>query len=146
MSSDCFICTTGPLSNSKFNPSQFLDEQGWMKVDAHLRAVSAVATNDDLSRVYAIGDIVAYQPRTVNVINEQLPVLLATLKADFYATFPGEKFCLTYSPSPITSIMITIGDCAGTGLICGMVPWEFVIWLIKGRNYLIPFVRRFLSS
>ncbi|KAG9762344.1 FAD/NAD(P)-binding domain-containing protein, partial [Aureobasidium melanogenum] len=146
MSSDCFISTTGPLPNNKFIPGHFLDEQGWMKVDTHLRAVSAVASNDDLSRVYAIGDIVAYQPRTVKAINEQLPVLLATLEADFHANLPGEKLSLTYSPSPITSIMIPIGDFAGTGLVFGMVPWEFVIWLTKGRNYLIPFVRWFLSS
>ncbi|KAG9594778.1 FAD/NAD(P)-binding domain-containing protein, partial [Aureobasidium melanogenum] len=145
MSSDCFISTTGLLPNNKFLPSHFLDEQGWTKVDMYLRAVSAVATNENLSRVYAIGNIVAYQPRTVRALNEQLPVILATLEADLHAMSPGEKLSLTYPPSPITSIMIPIEDSAGTGLIFGMVPWELVIWLIKGRNFLIPYIHRFLS-
>ncbi|KAH0124832.1 hypothetical protein KCU66_g7297, partial [Aureobasidium melanogenum] len=131
MSSDCLISTTGLLPNNKFIPSHFLDEQGWMKFDVYLRAVSAVATNDNFSRVYAIGDIVAYQPRTVRAINEQLPVLLATLKADLHAMSPGEKLSLTYSPSPINPIMIPIVDSAGTGLMFGMVPWEFVVWLSR---------------
>lgn len=36
MSSDCYISTTGPVPNNKFVPDHFLDDQGWVKVDAHL--------------------------------------------------------------------------------------------------------------
>ncbi|KAH0362085.1 FAD/NAD(P)-binding domain-containing protein, partial [Aureobasidium melanogenum] len=146
MSSDYYISTTGPLPNKKFIPDHFLDDQGWVKVDAHLRAVGAATSQKSSGRVYAIGDIVAHQPRTVRAINEQLPVLLATLEADSQGTSSDHKLKLTYSPSPITSIMIPIGGSSGTGLIFGVVPWEWVVWLIKGRNYLMPFVRWFLSS
>ena len=146
MNSDCFISTTGPSPNNKFIPDHFLDDQGWVRVDAQLRAVSVANSLDDLSRAYAIGDIIACQPRTVRAINEQLPVLLATLKADARSSTLSEIPSLMYSPSPLSHILIPIGDSAGTGLIFGMVPWEVVVWLIKGRNYLMPFVRRFMSS
>lgn len=100
MSSDCYISTTGPVPNNKFVPDHFLDDQGWVKVDAHLRAVGAATSQKSSGRVYAIGDIVAHQPRTVRAISEQLPVLLATLEADSQGTSSDRGLNLTYSPSP----------------------------------------------
>ncbi|KAH0282524.1 FAD/NAD(P)-binding domain-containing protein [Aureobasidium namibiae CBS 147.97] len=146
MSSDCYISTTGPLPCNNFIPGHFLDDQGWMKVDAHLRVVSSAASDQSPCRVYGIGDIIACQPRNVRVINQQLTVLLATLKADLQTTTCGQKSSLTYSPRPTTHILIPIGAAAGTGLVFGVIPWEWVVWLMQGRNYLVPYVRRFLSS
>lgn len=147
LAADAFVSATGVRPNSEFVPKNFLSPEGWVLVDNNLRVIHNIADNDHgpLS-IFALGDVTIHKPRIVPSIKEQIPVLVANLKADINASPADSSQRPTYSPTSMSSIMIPIGKSNGTGLVYGKVPWEWVVWLIKGRNYLIQFVPRLLQG
>jgi NADH dehydrogenase FAD-containing subunit len=146
---DLYIATTGLLPANAFIPQEFLSPTGWVVVDENLRVKNNIAAQakkqkDGALPIFALGDVTIHEPRIVRNIKEQVPVLVASLKADIDCNVQDPR--PTYSPSQITSIMIPIGASGGTGLLFGIVPWGSIVWLIKGRNYLVPWVPGFLSG
>jgi len=145
---DLYISTTGVRPDNQYIPADFLSSDGWMVVDEHLQVKNSnPAYNDKGSSklpIFALGDVTIHEPRIVRNIKDQVPILVANLKADIEGVHDSSR--PTYAPSPINSIMIPIGQRDGTGLFFGIVPWGSLVWMVKGRNYLVPWVRGFLSG
>lgn len=123
---DLYIPTTGVLPNSSFIPEQFLDQDGWVKVDKELRVLSAEG-------IYAAGDITNNSMRLSFKAMEQAKVAANNLKADIAGK--GER--KSYDQGESVMMVVPVGSSGGTGQVFGMVPFSFMVKMIKGRDYFI---------
>lgn len=128
---DLYIPTTGVLPNSRFIPAQFLDKDGWVKVDKELR-VQGDDSNASLP-IYAAGDITNNSQRLAFKAAEQAGVAAANLKADILGK-GGRK---TYDQGEAVMMVVPVGEAGGTGQLFGMTPWSFMVRMIKGKDFFV---------
>lgn len=126
LSADLYIPTTGVIPNNSFIPAQFLDQDGWVKVDKEMRVVSS-------KQIYAAGDITNNSMRLSFKAVEQAKVAANNLKADILST--GEP--KSYDQGESVLMMVPVGAAGGTGQLFGMTPFSFMVRMIKGRDYFI---------
>lgn len=131
LSADIYIPTTGVVPNSRFVPSEFLDENGWVKVDKELR----VQSSDRSSRlpIYAPGDVNNNSMRFSYKAVEQAAVVAANLKADIL----GKGSRKTYDQGESVLMVVPVGETGGTGQLFGMTAWSFMVRMIKSRDYFV---------
>lgn len=126
LTADLYIPTTGVIPNSSFIPAQFLDQDGWVKVDKEMRVVSA-------EKIYAAGDITNNSMRLSFKAAEQAKVAANNLKADILTS--GER--KTYDQGESVLMVVPVGEAGGTGLLFGMTPFSFMVRMIKGKDYFL---------
>lgn len=126
LSADLYIPTTGSLPNNSFIPEQFLDQDGWVKVDKELRVLSAEG-------IYAAGDITNNSMRLGFKAGEQAKIAANNLKADIAGK--GER--QSYDQGQSVMMVVPVGEGGGTGQVFGMVPFSFMVKMIKGRDYFV---------
>lgn len=124
LTADLYIPTTGVVPNNSFIPDQFLDKDGWVKVDKELR----VSDN-----IYAAGDITNNSMRLSFKAAEQAGVAANNLKADILGK--GER--KTFDQGESIMMVVPVGGSGGTGQIFGMIPFSFMVKMIKGKDYFI---------
>ncbi|CAL5866904.1 uncharacterized protein PFLUO_LOCUS1115 [Penicillium psychrofluorescens] len=131
LSADLYIPTTGVLPNSSFVPTQFLDKDGWVKVDKELR----VQGDDSKASlpIYAAGDITNNWQRFSFKAAEQAGVVAANLKADIL----GKGSRKTYDQGEAVMMVVPVGEAGGTGLMFGFTPWSFLVRMIKGKDFFV---------
>jgi pyruvate/2-oxoglutarate dehydrogenase complex dihydrolipoamide dehydrogenase (E3) component len=126
ISADLYIPTTGVIPNNGFIPEQFLDKDGWVKVDKEMRVESS-------ENIYAAGDITNNSMRLSFKAAEQAAVAANNLKADIQGK--GERKCFDQGESIM--MVVPVGASGGTGQIFGFIPFSFMVKMIKGKDYLI---------
>lgn len=126
LSADLYIPTTGVIPNNSFIPAQFLDKDGWVKVDKELRVESA-------ENIYAAGDITNNSMRLSFKATEQSGVAAANLKADILGR--GDRKSFDQGDSVL--MVVPVGESGGTGQLFGMTPFSFIVKMLKGRDYFI---------
>jgi NADH dehydrogenase FAD-containing subunit len=126
INADLYIPTTGALPNNSFIPEQFLDQDGWVKVDKELRVLSA-------EKIYAAGDITNNSMRLSFKTLEQAKIAANNLKADIAGK--GER--QSYNQGDSVMMVVPVGESGGTGQVFGIVPFSFMVKMIKGRDYFI---------
>jgi NADH dehydrogenase FAD-containing subunit len=126
ISADLYIPTTGALPNNSFIPADLLDQDGWVKVDKELRVSS-------VEGIYAAGDITNNSMRLSFKAMEQAKVASNNLKADI--TGKGDR--KSYDQGESVMMVVPVGGSGGTGQVFGMVPFSFMVKMIKGRDYFI---------
>ena len=126
---DLYIPTTGVIPNNGFIPSQFLDKDGWVKVDKELRVQSSEGSSP--LPIYAAGDITNNSMRLALKALEQARVVATNIKADILGH--GER--KTFDQGESVMMVVPIGESGGTGQIFGMVPFSFMVRMIKGNDY-----------
>ncbi|KAJ5819200.1 hypothetical protein N7474_004791 [Penicillium riverlandense] len=131
LSADLYIPTTGVVPNNSFIPAQFLDKDGWVKVDKELR-VQGEDSKASLP-IYAAGDITNNWQRFSFKAVEQAGVAAANLKADILGK-GGRK---TYDQGEAVMMVVPVGEAGGTGQIFGMTPWSFMVRMIKGKDFFV---------
>lgn len=126
LSADLYIPTTGVIPNSSFVPGQFLDHDGWVKVDREMRVLAG-------ENIYAAGDITNNSMRLSFKASEQAGVAAHNLKADILGN--GER--KSFDQGESVMMVVPVGESGGTGQIFGMTPFSFMVRMIKGRDYFI---------
>ncbi|KAJ5126692.1 Apoptosis-inducing factor [Penicillium atrosanguineum] len=126
LSADLYIPTTGVIPNNSFIPEQFLDKEGWVKVDKEMRVESS-------KNIYAAGDITNNSMRLSFKAAEQASVAANNLKADILGK--GER--KNFDQGESIMMVVPIGASGGTGLVFGFTPFSFMVKMIKGKDYFI---------
>lgn len=130
LSADLYIPTTGATPNNDFIPKQFLDENGWVTVNKEMRVLS---TEGSKLPIFAAGDITNNSMRLSFKAVEQAQVAAANLKAEIVGATPIK----TYDQKGSIMMVVPVGETGGTGQVFGIVPFSFMVKMIKGKTYFI---------
>lgn len=133
---DVFVPCMGVLPMTEFVPKEFLTGNGYIKAnDATLRIEEAGP------RVYAVGDVASYTRGGILDIMEAIPVLMTNVKRDLLAahkdpsvkaTGPDRKF----KPNTTETQLVPVGQSKGVGAFNGNRLPTFMVYMIKGRDYM----------
>jgi len=130
LSADLYIPTTGVTPNNSFIPAQLLDKNGWVTVNKEMRVQS---TDGSSLPIFAAGDITNNSMRLSFKATEQAQVAAANLKADIV----GGASIKSYNQGDSITMVVPVGEAGGTGQIFGVVPFSFMVRMIKGKHYFI---------
>jgi NADH dehydrogenase FAD-containing subunit len=128
---DVYLDATGGKPNSKFLPSEWLNETGHVIVDnSTLRG--------PVTGVYAVGDVASYSDGTAYAAGEGVKPVSTSIGIDIAAA-SGHKDAFVqklYKPVKDTQIVPT-GPNGGVGQLFGWWVPSFLVWLIKSRTYFV---------
>ena len=130
LTADLYIPTTGTIPNNSFVPTEFLNRDGWVKVNKELRVQSSSSSS---LPIYAAGDITTNSMRLLMKAHEQAKVAAANIKADIVGH--GER--KTYNQGDSVMMVVPVGGAGGTGQVFGFVLFSLMVRFIKGRDYFI---------
>ncbi|CAG8924274.1 unnamed protein product [Penicillium salamii] len=130
LSADLYIPTTGVTPNNSFIPAQLLDRDGWVTVSKEMRVQSTDGTK---LPIFAAGDITNNSMRLSFKAVEQAQVAAANLKAEIV----GTAAIKTYEQGDSIMMVVPIGESGGTGQVFGIVPFSFMVKMIKGKHYFL---------
>jgi NADH dehydrogenase FAD-containing subunit len=86
LQADLYIPATGVSPNTNFINDQLLDDEGYVMVDS-----SSLRVQDGGPRVYAIGHVSSFKPRSIHLIMSAVPVLCDNLKRDLLRAASGSE-------------------------------------------------------
>jgi NADH dehydrogenase FAD-containing subunit len=127
---DLYIPAVGVIPNNSFIPPTLLDSSGYLVTTPEQKVSTSGVTN-----VYGVGDITTNPSKMAVTVTQQIAVAVSNLKNDIEKT--GER--KAFKPGK-TTMVVPIGGKGGVaemGDLGGLVPWSWVVRLIKG-NYFIP--------
>uniref|UniRef100_A0A060TF20 ARAD1D12430p n=1 Tax=Blastobotrys adeninivorans TaxID=409370 RepID=A0A060TF20_BLAAD len=125
---DLVIEATGVTPNTSFLDSSVLDDRGYVATDKSF----AVKGHED--SVLALGDVLSIGQNTlVDMKYNQLEVFKATV-AKLLKKVTQEKL---YDPSPSATLAVPISRSGGVGLLNGWGMPNFVVRLVKSRDFMI---------
>ncbi|KAI1452882.1 hypothetical protein F4805DRAFT_445886 [Annulohypoxylon moriforme] len=135
---DVYIPAWGTTPNSEYVPADLKNDRGYVKTNGTtLRAEGAGP------RVYVAGDVGDYSRGGFHSLYSAIPVLATNIKRDLLAAAASDKPDVEPEGSdrPFTSTdsetqVVPIGP-RGVGAVHGWGLPSFLIWLLKGRNYMI---------
>lgn len=135
---DLYVPAHGVLPNSTWLPASLLNEKNYLVNNHETLRVDAAGP-----RVYAFGDVASYSRNNVMDILFALPVLAVNIKRDLLAFDPAKpndkpkgKDRL-YKPETRAGMIVPIGTGGGVGAMMGWKLPSFLIWLVKGRDYML---------
>ncbi|KAI0412058.1 hypothetical protein F5X98DRAFT_355898 [Xylaria grammica] len=134
---DVYIPAWGTTPNSEYAPADIKNDQGYIKTNgATLRADAAGP------RVYVAGDVGDYSRGGFHNLYSTIPVLVANIKRDLLAAAANEPDVepngtdRLFTPNNSETQAVPIGP-RGVGAVHGWGLPSFLIWLLKGRDYMI---------
>jgi NADH dehydrogenase FAD-containing subunit len=140
IAADEYVSTTGVIPNNEFIPKRFLNNDGWVNVDEHLRVVENGTSRDD---TYAVGDITCHSYRLLSRVSLQG----ATAAANVSASIASKEYLATYSSEAQKKMMVVpVGQSTGTGHIGGWTLWGCLVWFFKGKDFLTYEAPKFLRG
>lgn len=139
LSADVYIPTTGAIPNSSFIPAEFLDGNGWVKVNKELRVQS---NGGSALPIYAVGDINTNDLRLSFKATEQAKVAVANIKADILGK--GER--KSFNQGDSIMMLVPVGETGGTGQLFGMTPFSFMVKFVKGKDYFVSKAPQYLAG
>jgi NADH dehydrogenase FAD-containing subunit len=137
LETDLYVPAHGVEPNSSWLPAELLDDKKYLKTSDTLRADAAG------SRVYAIGDIGSYSRNNIWDILSALPILAVNMKRDLLSynpMLPDEKPKGTdrvFKVDTREGMVVPLGTSGGVGAIMNWRLPSFVVWLLKGRDYMV---------
>ncbi|KAF7183863.1 hypothetical protein CNMCM7691_004285 [Aspergillus felis] len=137
---DLYIPTTGVLPNNSFIPQQWLDTDGWVKVNQELRVQGG--QNASIP-IYAAGDITNNSMRLSFKATEQAAVVTANIKNDILGSKYKRK---VYDQGDSIMMLVPVGASGGTGQLFGMTPWSFMVKTIKGKDFFVSKAASFIGA
>ncbi|KAI0436770.1 hypothetical protein F4803DRAFT_541047 [Xylaria telfairii] len=135
---DVYIPAWGITPNSQYVPEDLKNDRGYIKTNnATLRADAAGP------RVYVAGDVGDYSRGGFHNLYSTIPVLATNIKRDLLAAAASdnpdtkpEGLDRSFTPNSSETQAVPIGP-AGVGAVNGWGLPSFLIWLLKGRNYMV---------
>lgn len=137
LEADLYVPAYGVVPNSSWLPEDLLDEKDYLKTSSTLRVDAAGP------RVYAVGDVSNVTRNNVMDILGSMPVLAVNIKRDllsYNATLPDAKpkgKDRVFTQDPKTSMIVPVGSGGGVGEVMNWRIPSFLVWLIKGRDFLV---------
>lgn len=138
LEADLYVPAYGVQPNSAFLPAHLLDDKNYLQTNDKTLRVDAAGP-----RVYSIGDVASYSRNSIIDIMNSFPVLFVNLKRDllaYDATLPNEKpkgKDRVYVREDKEMQLVPIGTGGGVGAVMGMKMPSFMVWAIKGRDYMV---------
>lgn len=131
---DLYIDATGVRPNTSFLPKSLLDNRNRVACDPKTLRVTAAGP-----LVYVVGDVGSYTRGGVMDLADALPVALTNLKTDLVAKITGVQPGPDrhYTPNLKEQQIAPIGTSKGVGAMMGWRLPSFMVWMIKGRDYMI---------
>jgi NADH dehydrogenase FAD-containing subunit len=136
LEADIYIDATGTRPNTGFLPKEWLDNRNKVACNAKTLRVEHESAGP---RVYVVGDVGSYTRGGVMDLADAIPVALTNLRTDLTAhlsgTAPGGD--RHYKPNLKEQQICPIGTQKGVGAFGGYRVPSQMVWMIKGRDYLI---------
>ena len=132
---DIYIDATGTRPNTGFLPKEWLDNRNRLACNHQTLRVE----HSTASRIYAIGDVGSYTRGGVMDMYDAIPVAMTNLKNDLTAHLTGEahKGDRHYTANLKEQQLVPIGTQKGVGAFAGYRVPSQMVWMIKGRDYMI---------
>lgn len=131
---DLYIPATGTRPNAGFIDPSLLAPDGRVETNPSTLRVEKAGP-----RVYAIGDVSSWARPTVHFIVEAVPVLCANIKRDLLLTAGTDESSAgedrLFKEDTRETQIVPIGKSKGVGAAMGYQLPNFLIWLMKGRDY-----------
>ncbi|KAF3048003.1 hypothetical protein E8E12_005800 [Didymella heteroderae] len=136
MDVDIYIDATGSRPNTSFLPKEWLDNRNKVACNPKTLRVEHESAGP---RVYALGDVGSYTRGGVMDLSLAVPVALTNLKQDLLKHLSGTVFAgdRHYNPNLKEQQICPIGTQKGVGAFNGYKVPSQMVWMIKGRDYLI---------
>ncbi|KAF2196507.1 FAD/NAD(P)-binding domain-containing protein [Delitschia confertaspora ATCC 74209] len=133
IAADIYVDATGTRPNTGFLPSEWLDSRNKVACDKQTLRVGDVG-----SLVYVVGDAGSYTRGGVMDMNDAVPTAMTNLKTDLIASVTGKAPGPNriYKPNLKEQQICPIGTAKGVGAFAGYKMPSFVVWMIKGRDYM----------
>lgn len=133
---DIYIDATGSRPNTDFLPKEWLDNRNRIACNNKTLRVEHESAGP---RVYVAGDVGSYTRGGVMDLADAIPVAMTNLKNDLIAHLsgtasPGDRH---YAPNHKESQIVPIGTQKGVGAFGGYRLPSQMVWMMKGRDYLI---------
>ncbi|KAJ8107622.1 hypothetical protein OPT61_g8738 [Boeremia exigua] len=133
---DIYIDATGTRPNTSFLPKEWLDNRNKVSCNPQTLRVEHESAGP---RVYALGDVGSYTRGGVMDLSLAVPVAMTNLKQDLLRHLSGTVFAgdRHYVPNTKEQQICPIGTQKGVGAFNGFKVPSQMVWMIKGRDYLI---------
>lgn len=126
---DVVIPAYGLTANSQFLNKNFLDSHGYLKTDEYLRV-------EGHNNVLGLGDILSIGEHTVvNLTYAQKSTFESAVDLEFFGNKNSKL--KPYSPTK-TTIVVPISRNGGVGLVFGWSLPNFLVKLLKAKDFMIP--------
>lgn len=131
---DIYIDATGTRPNTGFLPKEWLDNRNRVLCNDKTLRVEAAGP-----RVYVVGDCASYTHGGVMDQYDAIPVAMTNLRNDLVAHISGSAPGADrhYTPNRKEQQLVPIGTQKGVGAANGMALPSAMVWMIKGRDYMI---------
>ncbi|KAJ6259056.1 Oxidoreductase phnG [Drechslerella dactyloides] len=135
---DVHIPAWGTTPNSDYVPADLKNDRGYIKTNGTTLRADAAG-----SRVYVAGDVGDYSRGGFHNLYATIPTLVTNIKRDLHAAATSsepdakpEGPDRLFTPNNSETQAVPIGP-RGVGAVNGWGLPSFLIWLFKGRNYMI---------
>ncbi|KAH7392569.1 hypothetical protein BKA66DRAFT_457795 [Pyrenochaeta sp. MPI-SDFR-AT-0127] len=133
---DIYIDATGTRPNTSYLPKEWLDNRNRLACNPQTLRVEHESAGP---RVYAVGDVGSYTPGGIMDMSSAIPVAMTNLKTDLIAhisgTAPGGD--RHYTANLKEQQVVPVGTQKGVGAFGGHRLPSQMVWMIKGRDYLV---------
>ncbi|KAF2131055.1 FAD/NAD(P)-binding domain-containing protein [Dothidotthia symphoricarpi CBS 119687] len=136
MEADIYIDATGSRPNTGFLPKEWLDNRNRIACNNKTLRVDHESAGP---RVYVVGDVGSYTRGGVMDLTDAVPVAMTNLKTDLVAHLSGSAPAgdRHYVENTKESQVVPIGTQKGVGAFNGYRLPSQMVWMMKGRDYLI---------
>jgi NADH dehydrogenase FAD-containing subunit len=133
---DIYIDCTGSRPNTGFLPKEWLDNRNKLACNAQTLRVEHESAGP---RIYAVGDVASYTRGGVMDMYDAIPVAMTNLKTDLITYLSGNApgGDRHYKPNLKEQQICPIGTQKGVGAFNGFKLPSQMVWMIKGRDYMI---------
>ncbi|KAK4948965.1 hypothetical protein LTR10_012338 [Elasticomyces elasticus] len=134
---DIYIPAMGIQPLSSYVPAELKNEAGYIKQNTGTLRVDAAG-----ARVYAIGDVGEASHNSIMDIIDQIPVLTTNIRRDLLAAHKdvlanADSKDRVFKVNTTETQLVPVGRSKGVGAILGYRLPSFLVWLIKGRDFML---------
>ena len=136
---DVYIPAIGVSPNTDFVPAELKNERGYIKNNHQTLRIDEAGP-----RVYAVGDVATYTRGGAMDLYDAVPVVMTNIKADLVAASSGAEKGeqkvqdRIFEPNTKETQLVPVGRSKGVGAVFGWRLPSIMVWMIKGRDYMMP--------
>ncbi|KAK6344339.1 hypothetical protein TWF696_007978 [Orbilia brochopaga] len=131
---DVYIPAWGTTPNTEYVPADLKNDQGYIKTNPTTLRIDAAG-----SRVYVAGDVGDYSRGGYHSLYTATPILAANIRRDLLAAAAPDETSVPdrlFTANNTETQAVPIGP-RGVGAVNGWSLPSFLIWLLKGRDYMV---------
>jgi len=129
---DVYIEATGDKPNSKFVPSEWLNDKNRVKTDPQTLRLDVAG----VSGVYCVGSVASYSDGSVLDVKFATPAILESIKLDLQGK-GGPRTAKIYKKITSDMQFVPIGSQGGVGIAFGWRLPSFLVKVAKAKDFMI---------